>query len=104
MSVHSFRVLPVTGARMAYRRTARIEARLAEDRERILAAARDVVRELGFANAKVVAVAAGAGVSTGSVYRHFPSKAALFAEMLREVCARELAVAAAVAVAPGHPM
>jgi AcrR family transcriptional regulator len=89
---------------MAYRRTPRIEARLAEDRERILAAARDVVRELGFANAKIVAVAAGAGVSTGSVYRHFPSKAALFAEMLREVCARELAVAAAVAVAPGRPM
>src|SRR5205085_4634521 len=51
-----------------------------------------------------VAVAAGAGVSTGSVYRHFPSKAALFAEMLRDVCARELAVASEVAVAPGPPV
>jgi AcrR family transcriptional regulator len=86
---------------MAYRRTERVEARLAADRDRILAAARDVVREVGFANAKIVAVAAGAEVSTGSVYRHFPSKAALFAEMLREVCAREYAVAAAVAVTPG---
>lgn len=89
---------------MAYRRTARIEARLAEDRERILAAARDVVRDVGFANAKIVAVAAGAGVSTGSVYRHFPSKAALFAEMLRAVCAHEYAVAAAVAATPGSPV
>ena len=89
---------------MAYRRTARTEARLAADRDRILAAARGVVREAGFANAKIIAVAAGAGVSTGSVYRHFPSKAALFAEMLREVCAREYAVASAVAVTPEPPV
>ncbi len=86
---------------MAYRRTDRIEARLAEDRERILEAARDVVREAGFAGAKMAAVAASAGVSTGSVYRHFPSKGALFSEMLREICAREHAVVSAVAQAEG---
>lgn len=88
---------------MAYRRTERIEARLAEDRERILGAARDVVREAGFAGAKMALVASSAGVSTGSVYRHFPSKGALFSEMLREVCARELAVVRAVASAEGSP-
>lgn len=86
---------------MVYRRTERVEARLAQDRERILVAARDVVRESGFAGAKVAAVAAAAGVSTGSVYRHFPSKGALVSDMLREVCARELAVVTAVAQTDG---
>ncbi|MGQ0843313.1 MAG: TetR/AcrR family transcriptional regulator [Sporichthyaceae bacterium] len=86
---------------MVYRRTERVEARLAQDRERILEAARGLVRDTGFAGAKVVAVAAAAGVSTGSVYRHFPSKGALFSEMLREICARELAVVSAVARTDG---
>lgn len=86
---------------MVYRRTERIEARLAEDRERVLVAARDVVREVGFGGAKMAMVAASAGVATGSVYRHFPSKGALFSEMLREVCARELAVVQEVASSEG---
>jgi AcrR family transcriptional regulator len=86
---------------MVYRRTERIEARLAEDRERIVQAARDVVREVGFAGARIAAVAGAAGVSTGSVYRHFSSKAVLFSEMLRGVCARELAVVSDVAATPG---
>jgi AcrR family transcriptional regulator len=85
-----------------YRRTERLVARQAEDRELILAAAREVVGEGGFASAKMAAVAAAAGMGTGSLYRHFPSKAALFSEMLRAVCARELEVVLAV-VASGGP-
>jgi len=45
--------------------------------ERILAAAEDVLRRFGPAKATVVDVARALGVSHGSVYRHFPSKAAL---------------------------
>jgi AcrR family transcriptional regulator len=45
--------------------------------ERILEAAEDVLRRYGPAKATVVDVARGLGVSHGSVYRHFPSKAAL---------------------------
>ena len=45
--------------------------------ERILAAAEDVLRRYGPAKANVVDVARALGVSHGSVYRHFPSKAAL---------------------------
>lgn len=101
MNARSFLGGHNSGSRVVYRRTERIEARLAQDRERILGAARAVVREVGFAGAKVAAVAAAAGVSTGSVYRHFPSKGALFSEMLREICARELAVVAAVAQTDG---
>jgi AcrR family transcriptional regulator len=45
--------------------------------ERILDVAEDVLRRYGPAKATVVDVARVLGVSHGSVYRHFPSKAAL---------------------------
>jgi AcrR family transcriptional regulator len=45
--------------------------------ERILVAAEGVLRRYGPAKANVVDVARALGVSHGSVYRHFPSKAAL---------------------------
>ena len=45
--------------------------------ERILEAAEDVLRRFGPAKATVVDIARELGVSHGSVYRHFPSKAAL---------------------------
>lgn len=46
-------------------------------REKILEAAEDVLRRFGPTKATVVDVARALGVSHGSVYRHFPSKAAL---------------------------
>lgn len=46
-------------------------------RDRILEAAEEVLRRFGPAKATVVDVARALGVSHGSVYRHFPSKAAL---------------------------
>jgi AcrR family transcriptional regulator len=46
-------------------------------RERILEAAEDALRRYGPAKANVVDVARALGVSHGSVYRHFESKAAL---------------------------
>ena len=45
--------------------------------DRILGAAEDVLRRYGPAKANVVDVARALRVSHGSVYRHFPSKAAL---------------------------
>jgi AcrR family transcriptional regulator len=45
--------------------------------DRILEAAEDVLRRYGPTKANVVDVARALGVSHGSVYRHFPSKAAL---------------------------
>jgi AcrR family transcriptional regulator len=46
-------------------------------RDQILSAAVEVLRRYGPAKATVVDVARALGVSHGSVYRHFPSKAAL---------------------------
>ena len=45
--------------------------------EQILSAAEDVLRRYGPAKATVVDIARALGVSHSSVYRHFPSKAAL---------------------------
>src|SRR5881227_1671834 len=77
-----------------YRPTERTEARRAETRERIVSAALDQLAEGGYASASVQAVARRAGVATGSVYRHFPSKSELFAEVFKRASARELAVMA----------
>jgi AcrR family transcriptional regulator len=75
---------------MPYRPTPRTEARRAAVREQIVSAARDQVAEGGYASAGVQAVAARAGVATGTVYRHFESKADLFAEVFRRSSQPEL--------------
>jgi AcrR family transcriptional regulator len=75
-----------------YRETERTRARLDATRERIVAAASAQVAEAGYASATVQAVARRAGVATGSVYKHFPSKAGLFAEVFRRASQRELDV------------
>ena len=75
-----------------YRPTHRTEARKAATRERIVAAALEQVAEGGYSSASVQAVAARAGVAVGTVYRHFPSKADLFAEVFRLASQRELDV------------
>lgn len=82
---------------MAYRKTERTRARGADARERILRAAHDQLAEGGYASATVHAVALRAGVATGSVYRHFPSKGALLAEVFRRASQKEVD---AVATAP----
>jgi AcrR family transcriptional regulator len=77
---------------MPYRPTERTRARLAAARERIADAALDQLAEGGYASASVVAVARRAGVATGSVYRHFPSKSDLFSEVFRRASQREVDV------------
>ncbi len=82
---------------MAYKRSELMEKRLAGNREAILAAARRLVAAGGYRNAPVTAVAAEAGVSTGLIYRHFPSKAELFVEVLTAAVEHELEILSAIA-------
>jgi AcrR family transcriptional regulator len=89
---------------MPYRPTERTEARKAETRERILAAALELLAEGGYASAGVQAVAARAKVATGSVYRHFASKDDLFTEAFRRAATRELAAVEAAASDDGRPI
>jgi AcrR family transcriptional regulator len=80
-----------------YRPTEKTEARRAATRERILRAALDLLAEGGYASASVSAIAQRADIATGTVYRHFPSKSELFAEVFRRASARELEVMATIA-------
>ena len=75
---------------MPYRPTDRTRARLAQARERIVDAALDQLAEGGYASASVAAVARRSGVATGTLYRHFPSKQDLFAEVFRRAAQREV--------------
>jgi AcrR family transcriptional regulator len=75
---------------MAYRTTERTEARRAETRERIVAAALELIAEGGYVNAQIATVAERAGVAVGTVYRYFPSKSELFAEVFRRASQREV--------------
>jgi AcrR family transcriptional regulator len=81
-------------------RPLRADAR--RNRERVLAAAREAFAEWGF-GVPLDAIAARAGVGPGTVYRHFPTKEALFEAVtvarVRELVA--LARAGAEASDPG---
>ncbi len=77
---------------MVYRRTAREQARLDAVRDRIVAAAVDLVRDGGWAALSMAAVASEAGVATGTVYRHVSDKDQLSAEAFRRAAGHELQV------------
>jgi AcrR family transcriptional regulator len=70
--------------------TERTEARRAATRSRITSAARELIAEGGYVAAQVAPVADRAGVAVGTVYRHFPSKSDLFAEVFREASQHEV--------------
>lgn len=70
--------------------------------ERILEAAEDVLRRFGPAKATVLDVARALDVSHGSVYRHFPSKAALRDAVVERWLARVSDPLAALAARDGR--
>jgi AcrR family transcriptional regulator len=87
---------------MAYRRTPAVQARLDGQRLGLLEAAGEVLVDGGYAACTVAAVAARAGVATGTVYTHFVNKAELVAEIFRSVVSGEVeAVRSAVALRSG---
>ena len=88
---------------MPYRATERTEARRLAARERIVDAAHALIARGGYREASVAAVAQRAGVATGTVYRHFGSKAELFAEVFRRASRREVDATRAAAAAAGGP-
>lgn len=86
---------------MPYRRTVAVQERLDATRARLVSAAHGLVAERGYAGCSIALVAEAAGVATGSVYRHFPDKGALFAEVFRAATRREVDAVAAAGAARG---
>ncbi|HEV2815216.1 MAG TPA: TetR/AcrR family transcriptional regulator [Solirubrobacteraceae bacterium] len=72
----------------------------AQTRARLVQSAAALIDEGGYAAATVVAVAERAGVATGALYRHFPSKAELFVEVFRSAAEEELEAMRAAAAQP----
>jgi AcrR family transcriptional regulator len=87
---------------MAYRRTDKVVRRLSARREAILAAARAAAAEGGMAAVHIAPVAARAGIAAGTVYRYFPAKTDLVAELAAAVSEQETtAMRRAAEAAPG---
>lgn len=70
-----------------------MQAKLDASREAIRRAAIALLAESGYAGCSISAVAAGAGVATGTVYKHFSSKSDLFTEVFRYCAGHEVAIA-----------
>ena len=89
---------------MPYRRTENVVRHLAAREQAILAAATSIAAEGGMGAVQIAAVAARAGIAAGTVYRYFPSKTDLIAELVAAVAARELAAMRAAADAAPGPL
>jgi AcrR family transcriptional regulator len=89
---------------MAYRRTERVAHRLAERREAILAAARAAANEGGMGAVLIAPIAERAGIAAGTVYRYFPAKTDLVAELATAVAEQETAAMRRAADAAPGPL
>ncbi|MCP5326840.1 MAG: TetR/AcrR family transcriptional regulator [Oceanospirillaceae bacterium] len=75
---------------MVYQATDSTRAKKSGTRNRILKEARLLVSQGGFGAASIAEVARCSGIATGTIYRHFPSKAELVAEIFRHATEHEL--------------
>jgi TetR/AcrR family transcriptional regulator, transcriptional repressor of aconitase len=65
---------------------------LEERRQQILDAARQVFVQKGYASATMQDIAAEADLAAGSLYRYFPGKSDLIAEVAMDCCAQDIAL------------
>jgi AcrR family transcriptional regulator len=76
---------------MAYRETPLVKKRKVAQKSGLLRAAETLLREGGFTSLTIQAVALGAGVGVGTVYRYFTGKDELATEVFKRATERELA-------------
>ncbi len=88
---------------MAYRATEKTRSKKADTRKRILEECYQLVRKQGFRGVSVTKVAERADIATGSIYRHFPSKADLVAEIFRYCTQHEVEAVARAASSTEKP-
>lgn len=82
-------------------RSTSARAQPSDKRTAILGAARELVARVGFREAQMTGVAEEAGVALATLYRNFPSKAALMVEVVAVVAQREVDAAAGLAMGDG---
>lgn len=87
---------------MPYRKTDNVARKLAARHAAILAAAREALAAGGMGSVQIADVAERAGIATGTVYRYFPAKTDLVAELVGALALEEVgALGAAARAAPG---
>src|SRR4051794_28286086 len=86
---------------MAYRRTPQVQARLDAQRTAILDAAGRLLARDGLRGCSIAAVAADAGVASGTVYNHFDNKGDLLAALFRRVVDHEVEAVRLATETPG---
>jgi AcrR family transcriptional regulator len=87
---------------MPYRRTENVVRRLAAREQSILTAALSLAGEGGMHAVQIAAVAKRANIAAGTVYRYFPAKTDLVADVIAAVSEREMtAMRRAADAAPG---
>jgi AcrR family transcriptional regulator len=85
---------------VVYRRSALMQERLAGNRARIVLAARRLIAIGSFKQTSMTAVAREVGLSTGALYRYFPSKADLLVEVLNDAVTQEIGILRTIADRP----
>lgn len=86
---------------MPYRRSAAVQARLDAQEETILRAGVSLLAERGYAGLSIAGVASDAGVATGTVYKHFASKADLATAVFRLAVGHEVDAVVRACARPG---
>lgn len=86
---------------MAYRETDLVRQRKVAQKSGLLHAAETLVREGGFGALTIQAVAEGAGVGVGTVYRYFSGKDELATEVFKRASTREVAAVREALSGPG---
>lgn len=89
---------------MPYRRTENVRRKLAARHDAILTAARVLASEGGIAAVQIAPVAERAGIAAGTVYRYFPSKTELVAELVASLAQAEIAALTKAADAAPGPL
>lgn len=75
---------------MAYRETQQVKNRKAATRDKIRQATWQLVAKHGFRQVQMSHIASTAGIAVGTLYKYFPTKDALFAELFQIATEREV--------------
>lgn len=95
--------LPANTFGVASTQGAAYQLPLHDKKARLLAAAIELVSEIGFHETQVTAIAERAGLAPGTLYRHYKSRTALLVKVVAHVSQHEVNVAAGITMGSSPP-